>query len=77
MGLAFAQHVLSLNGSMFSPGLVSYGSPLGLSHIIGEPSTSDGFVAGPMVGKVPKILGGDGAIIRAADGLLFGTRNAL
>lgn len=64
-------------GFVFSPGLVSYGSPLGLSHIIAESSTTDGIVVGPLAAKIPTILGGDGAIIRAVDGLMYGSRDAL
>ncbi|KAJ7698627.1 carbohydrate esterase family 9 protein [Mycena rosella] len=66
---------LDLEGGSISPGLVSYGSPLGLTHITGEPSTSDGPVFDPLSILVPEII--DGTVIRAADGLLFATRDAL
>ncbi|KAJ7698620.1 carbohydrate esterase family 9 protein [Mycena rosella] len=66
---------LDLEGGSISPGLVSYGSPLGLAHITGEPSTSDGPVFDPLSMLVPEII--DGTVIRAADGLLFATRDAL
>lgn len=70
--------IIDLNAGSISPGLVSFGSPLGLEHISGEPSTVDGPIFDPLSGKgVPDIVGGDGAIIRAADGLLFQTRDAL
>ncbi|KAJ7098290.1 carbohydrate esterase family 9 protein [Mycena epipterygia] len=66
---------LDLEGGSISPGLVSYGSPLGLTHITGEPSTNDGPVFDPLSMKVPEII--DGTVIKAADGLLFATRDAL
>jgi len=34
--------ILNLNGGSISPGLTSYGSPLGLEEIANEPSTTDG-----------------------------------
>ncbi|KAJ7731100.1 carbohydrate esterase family 9 protein [Mycena maculata] len=66
---------IDLEGGSITPGLVSYGSPLGLSHISGEASTNDGPVFDPLSGNVPEIV--DGSIIKAADGLLFATRDAL
>ncbi|KAJ7255301.1 carbohydrate esterase family 9 protein [Mycena rebaudengoi] len=86
---------IDLEGGSISPGLISYGSPLGLSHIPSEAtgevfqplsgffpkmtapegSTSDGEMFQPLSGFIPKIL--DGAVIKAADGLLFATRDAL
>ncbi|GLB37491.1 putative amidohydrolase family protein [Lyophyllum shimeji] len=67
---------VDLEGGSISPGLVSFGSPLGLHHIEAEDSTNDGDVFDPLVKGVPKILGGDTHIVRAADGLLFGSRDA-
>ncbi|KAJ7164026.1 carbohydrate esterase family 9 protein [Mycena crocata] len=70
--------VIDLEGGSISPGLVSFGSPLGLEHIAGEESTLDGPIYDPLSPNgVPAIVGGDGAIIRAVDGLLFRTRDAL
>lgn len=70
--------VIDLQAGSISPGLVSFGSPLGLEHIASEESTVDGLVYDPLSKNgVPEILGGDGAIIRAVDGLLFRTRDAL
>ncbi|KAJ7089245.1 carbohydrate esterase family 9 protein [Mycena belliarum] len=66
---------LDLEGGSISPGLLSYGSPLGLSHITAEASTSDGLVFDPLSMLVPDIIGG--TVIKAADGLLFATRDAL
>ena len=37
----------------------------------------DGAVGDPLTAKQPSILGGDGTLIRAVDGLQFGGRNAL
>ncbi|KAF7330294.1 Carbohydrate esterase family 9 protein [Mycena venus] len=70
--------IIDLQAGSITPGLVSFGSPLGLNHIEGEPSTTDGPIYDPLSDAgVPEIVGGDGAIIRAADGLLFQTRDAL
>ncbi|KAH9846908.1 carbohydrate esterase family 9 protein [Lenzites betulinus] len=68
---------VDLEGGAISPGLVSTGSPLGLEAIHQEPSTQDGYVLDPLTQVVPEIAGGSGAVIRAADGLQFGTRDAL
>ncbi|KAK0457772.1 uncharacterized protein EV420DRAFT_1271277 [Desarmillaria tabescens] len=69
--------VVDLVGGSVAPGFVSFGSALGLSHISGEASTNDGPVIGPLLAKVPSILGGDDAIIRASDGLQFASRDSL
>jgi len=69
--------VVDLEGGSLSPGLVTYGSPVGLQHIDQEASTNDGDVYDPLRKPVPDILGGDSAIIRAADGLQFASRDAL
>ena len=42
-----------------------------------EPSTNDGDVLDPLLARVPKILGGEAAVTRAVDGLLFNSRDAL
>ncbi|RDB24990.1 hypothetical protein Hypma_007852 [Hypsizygus marmoreus] len=68
---------VDLEGGSISPAFVSFGSPLGLQHIDQEASSNDGYVYDPLVQAVPKILGGDTAIVRAVDGLLFGSRDAL
>lgn len=59
-----------------SPGLISYGSPLGLQDILGERSTHDGIVFDPLTGSVPAILTGN-ELIKAADGLQFSGRDTL
>ncbi|KAJ3867935.1 carbohydrate esterase family 9 protein [Lentinula novae-zelandiae] len=66
---------VDLKGGSIEPALTSYGAPLGLEHINQEPSTNDGFAFEPLSHRVPKILGG--SIVRAVDGLLFDTRDAL
>ncbi|KAJ7026167.1 carbohydrate esterase family 9 protein [Mycena alexandri] len=71
---------LDLEGGTISPGMVSYGSAasygaLGLVHIAGEASTQDGPVFDPLSMKIPGLV--DGTVIKAADGLLFATRDAL
>ncbi|KAJ3886963.1 carbohydrate esterase family 9 protein [Lentinula edodes] len=68
---------VDLQGGSLAPGLVSYGSPLGLVHIAGEESTQDGEVFDGLMDKLPTILGGNTAVIRAVDGLQFATRDAL
>lgn len=71
------QVVIDLEGGSISPGLVTYGSPIGLEEIEAERSTNDGVAPDPLSGDVPSIVGGDGALIRAVDGLQFGGRSAL
>ena len=68
---------VDLEGGSIAPGLVSTGSPLGLQEIDQEASTQDGYVFDPLTEGVPEIVGGSGALIRAADGLQFATRDAL
>ena len=71
------QDIIDLRGGAISPGLMSYGSPLGLEEIADEPSTGDGKAYDAFTSNVPGILDDSGAIVRAMDGLMFGTRNAL
>ncbi|KAF9061078.1 hypothetical protein BDP27DRAFT_1338711 [Rhodocollybia butyracea] len=59
------------------PGLLSYGSHLGLVHIAGEPSTQDGVQFDGLTQRIPNILGGEEVVVRAVDGLQFTTRDAL
>ncbi|KAJ6572059.1 carbohydrate esterase family 9 protein [Mycena capillaripes] len=66
---------LDLEGGSISPAFVSYGSSLGLTHITGEASTNDGPVFDPLSMKIPEII--DEAVIKASDGLLFASRDAL
>ena len=69
--------IVDLRGGSISPGLTTFGSPLGLVEIDSEDSTNDGLVFDPLVDRVPSIIGGDAALVRAVDGLQFGGRNAL
>lgn len=69
--------IINVEGGSISPGFVSYGSPLGLEEINQEASTNDGNIIDPLNTKVSNVIGGDYAIVRAADGLQFGTRDAL
>ena len=68
---------IDLHGGTISPGLMSYGSPLGLEEIDSELSTSDGESYDAFKHNVPKILDNVGGVVRAADALMFSTRNAL
>lgn len=67
---------LKFAGGSISPGLVSFGSPLGLEHIAAEDSTNDGIVHDPLIRVVPKVFGPD-VIAHAVDGLQFASRDAL
>lgn len=68
---------IDLKGGSISPGLVSYGSNLGLAEIGMEDSTVDGSVYDALTQDIPQVVGGDESVIRASDGLIFSTRNAL
>ncbi|KAG6903044.1 hypothetical protein C0995_007477 [Termitomyces sp. Mi166 len=68
---------VDLEGGSISPSFVTFGSPLGLEEISEEPSTKDGVVFDPLREKVPSIVGGDGSIIQAVDGLQFAGRDTL
>ena len=68
---------IDLHGGTISPGLMSYGSLLGLEEIASELSTSDGESYDALRTNVPKILGDVGGVVRAMDALMFSTRNAL
>lgn len=84
----FKVHILYLNrfgyiadqsdtaGGSISPGLISFGSPLGLEHIAAEASTNDGTTLDPLTAGVPKVFG-PGAVAHAVDGLQFASRDAL
>ncbi|KAL5518561.1 hypothetical protein ACEPAH_244 [Sanghuangporus vaninii] len=67
--------IVNLKGGAIAPGLVSFGSNLGLEEIQGEVSTKDGVAPDPLDKNVPSILG-EGPLIRAVDGLQFATRHA-
>ena len=69
--------VIDLQGGSVGPGLLTFGSPLGIEEIAGEATTGDGLTYDPYVADVPEILNDVGGIVRAVDALQFGTRNAL
>lgn len=69
--------IIDLEGGSISPGLVSFGYPLGLVTMQLEPSTNDGPVYDTLLRTVPEVLGGGPSISRAIDGLQYGTRDAL
>ncbi|KAJ7766170.1 hypothetical protein B0H16DRAFT_1523248 [Mycena metata] len=73
--IAAGAEVVDLQGGALAPGLTTFGSDLGLSEILLEPSTADGPVFDPLTMRVPSILGH--TVIRAVDGLQFGGRNTL
>lgn len=75
--MGFEAHFIDLEGGSISPGLTSFGSPLGLEHINQEDSTNDGEVYDPILEDVPKVLGGETSIVRAVDGLQYESRDAL
>lgn len=67
---------IDLQGGAITPGLISFGTNLGLQEIGMEVSTTDGSVYDAF-DKTPSILGGTDAVIRASDGLQFSTRDEL
>ncbi|KAF9239773.1 hypothetical protein BU15DRAFT_74314 [Melanogaster broomeanus] len=69
-------HVVNLEGGSIAPALVSAGTAIGLQEIAMESSTTDGPILDPLDDPIPSVLG-EGSIIRAVDGLMFGTRDAL
>jgi len=72
-----ASRVVDLNGGSLAPGLITFGAPLGLEEISAEKSTNDGKAPDAMNKVVPELLGGDGFVAHAADGLTFGGRDSL
>jgi hypothetical protein len=73
---SLADRIVDLEGGAIQPGLVTYGSSLGLQEIAMERSTVDGPVFDPLTHAIPKILG-EAALIRAEDGLRYQTRDSL
>lgn len=76
-GLSDGVDVIDLEGGMVSPGLTTFGSPIGTVEIRLEPSTNDGTVFDPLRQAIPSVLGDDDAVVRAVDGLQFEGRNTL
>ncbi|KAF7984922.1 hypothetical protein HWV62_9825 [Athelia sp. TMB] len=68
--------IVDLQGGSLSPGLITYGSPIGLVEMRLEPTTNDGMVLNPLVADPPSIFGPH-PLICAIDGLQFGGRNML
>lgn len=66
---------ISLEGGTLSPALVSFGPNLGLDAIAMEPSATDGIVD-DILKPIARIAATQ-SIVKAADGLQFGTRDAL
>ncbi|KAL1701180.1 hypothetical protein EV121DRAFT_212640 [Schizophyllum commune] len=64
--------IVDLAGGWISPGLTTIGSSLGLQEIAMEASTKDGEVLDVLTSEAPVA----GEVVRAVDGLMFGTRNA-
>ncbi|KZT70361.1 composite domain of metallo-dependent hydrolase [Daedalea quercina L-15889] len=77
LGGVNAEIELDLRGGVIAPSLMTFGSPLGVEEIMLEPSTGDGVLFDPLHGDPPAILGDKGGLVRTADALKFGTRNAL
>ena len=67
---------VDLKGGSITPGLVHYGSTLGMQHIGMEDTTTDGIVPDSLTGSSSSLLG-HGAVSRAVDGLQFSSRDAL
>ncbi|TFK25665.1 composite domain of metallo-dependent hydrolase [Coprinopsis marcescibilis] len=68
--------IINLERGSISPALVSFGSPLALNHIDQEASANDGRIVDVLTSSNSGLLG-PGPLIRAVDGLLFETRDAL
>ncbi|KAG2046505.1 hypothetical protein BDR06DRAFT_985564 [Suillus hirtellus] len=70
-----AVNIVDLEGGTITPGLTSFGTPLGLMEIRLEPSTNDGSVYNLLDEDLPAVLGDK--VVRAQDGLMFGGQNLL
>ncbi|KAF9076825.1 hypothetical protein BDP27DRAFT_1312651 [Rhodocollybia butyracea] len=67
---------IDLQGGSISPGLLTFGSPVGLEEIDSESSTSDGDLLDALSVNIPNIFNDVGGMIRAFDALVFDTRHA-
>ncbi|KAI0329537.1 composite domain of metallo-dependent hydrolase [Cubamyces sp. BRFM 1775] len=72
-----AEVVVDLRGGTIAPGMMAFGSALGIDEIKSEASTGNGVLYDPFKEDVPNIMGDFGGLTRVDDALLFGTRNAL
>ncbi|KAG7096768.1 hypothetical protein E1B28_004179 [Marasmius oreades] len=70
-------HRINLHGGSVSPGLMTFGSRLGLQEFMDEPSTGDGSLYNAFAFDTPRVLHDVGGIVRAVDGLMFSTRHAM
>ncbi|KAK7001003.1 carbohydrate esterase family 9 protein [Favolaschia claudopus] len=75
--LESVEEYLDLDGGHIAPGMMTFGSSLGLEEISSEPSTGDGSPYNPFIEPVPPILNDPAALASAAEALMFGTRSAL
>ncbi|THV08381.1 composite domain of metallo-dependent hydrolase [Dendrothele bispora CBS 962.96] len=66
---------INLEGGSISPGLMTYGSLLGIEELETESSTQDGRLYNAFVSDVPAVLRDVGGATRAVDALMFGTRH--
>ncbi|KAF8640067.1 hypothetical protein AX17_001308 [Amanita inopinata Kibby_2008] len=77
INVANTEETIDLHGGTISPGIMTFGSSLGLEEIEGEASTGDGEPFDAFKTNIPSILHDVGGVLRAMDALIFGTRNAL
>ena len=68
---------VDLAGGSISPGMMTFGSSLGVEEIQSEPSTGNGMLSNALIKNLPTIFGDVGGVVKAMDALQFGTRNAL
>ncbi|KAF7332041.1 Carbohydrate esterase family 9 protein [Mycena kentingensis (nom. inval.)] len=68
---------IDLRGGVIVPGMLTFGSRLGVEEISSEPSSGTGIGLNALVGRVPQIMHDAGATTFAVDALMFGTRHAL
>ncbi|KAI0776137.1 composite domain of metallo-dependent hydrolase [Trametes elegans] len=71
-----AEVVMDLRGGTIAPGMMAFGSALGIEELEGDPSTGYGAQFDPLSEDVPQIVGDVGGLVRIEDALLFGTRDA-
>lgn len=69
--------IFDLKGGSIAPSFTTFGSALGLSDIVLAESTNDGTVLDPLTDSIPALLQKTSTVIRAVDGLQFGSRDAL
>jgi hypothetical protein len=72
-----AEEQVDLAGGSLAPALISYGSAVGLQEIPSESTTQDGLAPDALLGRPGSLIGGEGVLSHAVDGLQFGGRDAL